>query len=161
MHFTGNESNGIYNQYCPLNYCMSGKRPWALLKTLMHSVTLTMLGGCVGVVGRTTVLPLDRLNALHVQIIILLHSLCYLQQLVLCFVFIILSLNITLTQGLINGLIFYANIIQSYKSILYPIRPFSVLQEHSLSRCRKFKLWHLLSNIYCMDELGLWNWIML
>ena len=35
-------------------------------------------------------------------------------------VIFILALNLTVTQGLINGLIFYANIVWAYKGILFP-----------------------------------------
>ena len=34
-------------------------------------------------------------------------------------VVVILTANLTITQGLINSLIFYANIVQTYKEILY------------------------------------------
>ena len=35
-------------------------------------------------------------------------------------VFIISALNLTVTQGLINGLIFYANIVWTYQSLFFP-----------------------------------------
>ena len=36
-------------------------------------------------------------------------------------VFFILALNLTVTQGLINGVIFYANIVWAYKIVLLPL----------------------------------------
>ena len=53
-------------------------------------------------------------------------------------VFFILALNLTVTQGLINGLVFYANIVWAYKIILFP----SEIQEnHLLAFFRVFVAW--------------------
>ena len=42
-------------------------------------------------------------------------------------VIFILVLNLTVTQGLINGLVLYANILWTYKDILFPIKQHQIL----------------------------------
>ena len=120
--FTGNESSGIiYNQFCPLDYCMSGKKTLNIAEEpdaqcdFNHAGRLC--GGCREnyslAIGSSRCIPCPNDNSLALLVFFAAAG--------VVLVLIILSLNLTVTQGLINGLIFYANIIQSYKSILYPV----------------------------------------
>ena len=61
-------------------------------------------------------------------------------------VLVIAGLNLTVTQGMINGLIFYANIIWAYQNIL-PLSDFGRIG------CSQ--------NLHCLAQFRLWNWNML
>jgi hypothetical protein len=65
---------------------------------------------------------LDLLTAFTVLITIICHSLSSLQlQEYVLLILIIAALNLTVTQGMINSLVFYANVIWVYQDILFPI----------------------------------------
>ena len=118
--FSGNTSNGvIVHKHCPFEYC----KPEQLDVNLTHPETQcafdhygTLCGACKPnfslALGGSQCLP----N-------------CSNKYLLLLFVFILAGfalvlfikiLNLTVSQGTINGLIFYANIVAANRSILFP-----------------------------------------
>ena len=109
------------------------------------SVPPTELASCVVPAWTILAWQLDLLGALNVPTVITWHSCLPLLLLVSSLhVFFILALNLTATQGLINGVIFYANIVWAYKIIL----------SH---RCWSRSFIHISSSFYCLAQLGFWN----
>ena len=92
--------------FCPLQYCKLDKR---IEMILASSVPQTELVFSVVPARRTQAWQLDLLIALNVP-----------TAGDFLLVFAILTLNLTVTQGLINGLIFYANIVWAYKMVFFP-----------------------------------------
>ena len=68
-------------------------------------------------------------------------------------VFFILALNLTVTQGLINGVIFYANIVWAYKMIFFPS---AIQKNHLFTFLQVFIAWlNLDFGIECCFFVGL------
>ena len=120
---TGDESNGIiYNHYCPLDYCKSGENTLNVAEEPDAQCDFNHAGRLCGgwrekyslAIGSSRCIQCPNDNSLALLVFFAAAG--------VVLVFIILSLILTVTQGLINGLIFYANIIQSYKSILYSVQ---------------------------------------
>ena len=118
-----NESNitGImYNRFCPLLYCKSGNKTVNIgddpSKQCASNRTGILCGACKDgfslAIGssRCTECP----NSHNVALLLAFAAAGVL------LVFFFLALNLTATQGLINGVIFYANIVWAYKIILFP-----------------------------------------
>ena len=82
----------------------------------MLSVISTMLASCVVAVKTNAALWLDLHDVLNSSHILFLFFIAVGSILVI----FMLVLNLTVTQGLINGLILYANTLWTYKGILFP-----------------------------------------
>ena len=119
--FNEGHSTGIlYNRFCPLLYCKSGNKTVNIgddpSKQCASNRTGIMCGACTGsfslAIGSSRCIecPYNHNVAL---------LLAFADAGVLL-VFLILALNLITTQGLINGVIFYANIVWAYKIILFP-----------------------------------------
>ena len=118
--FSGNTSNGvIVHKHCPFEYC----KPEQLDVNLIHPETQcafahygTLCGACKPnfslALGGSQCLP----NCSNKYLLFL--SVFILAGFAL--VFFIKILNLTVSQGTINGLIFYANIVAANRSILFP-----------------------------------------
>ena len=116
----GNESDGIiYNQFCPPDYCKAGIKTIKLDENSSAQCAFnhagTLCGGCVEnysiAIGSAKCVKCASVS--HAFILIMFPVFGIL------LVVVILTANLTITQGLINSLIFYANIVQTYKEILY------------------------------------------
>ena len=111
----------MYNKFCPLLYCKSGSkivnigddpskqcasnRNGILCGACMDSFSLSIGSSrCIKCPSSHNVALLLAFAAAGVLL-----------------VFFILALNLTVTQGLINGVIFYANIVWAYKIVLLPL----------------------------------------
>ena len=118
--FSGNTSNGvIVHKHCPFEYC----KPEQLDVNLAHPETQcafdhygTLCGACKPnfslALGGSQCLPNCSNKYLLLLIIFILAG--------FALVFFIKILNLTVSQGTINGLIFYANIVAANRSILFP-----------------------------------------
>ena len=114
--FNGNHSTGIiYNRFCKSgNKSISiGKNP---SKQCASNRTGILCGACMDnfslAIGSSQCIECPNC-----------HNMALLFAFVAAGVFLvlfILALNLTVTQGFINGMIFYANIIWAYKIILFP-----------------------------------------
>ena len=122
------KTDGIkYNQYCPLDYCKPGEKRVDLGTdpdaqcAFNHAGVLC--GGCKKnyslAIGSSRCIMCSDDNYLTLLIVFAVAG--------FLFVIFILALNLTVTQGLINGLIFYANITWAYKGILFPAEQQNVM----------------------------------
>ena len=125
-----------YSQHCPLDYCTSGEKtidigtdPDAQC-AFNHAGVLC--GGCKVnyslAIGSSHCLSCS--NDSYQALLIFFAAAGFL------LVIFILALNLTVTQGLINGLIFYANIVWAYKGILFPSE-----QQHIMLYFQVFIAW--------------------
>ena len=126
--FSENQSNGIiYNRFCPANYCKSGNKIVNIgddpSKQCASNRTGILCGSCMDnfslAIGSSRCIECPRNNH-NVSLVIAFVTAGFF------LVFFILATNLTVTQGLINGLIFYSNIMWAFKAILFP----SELQEN-------------------------------
>ena len=118
--FSGNTSNGvIVHKHCPFEYCKSEQ----LDVNLAHPETQcafdhygTLCGACKPghslALGSSQCLSKCSNNYLFLLMVFILAG--------FALVFFIKILNLTVSQGTINGLIFYANIVAANRSIFFP-----------------------------------------
>ena len=118
--FSGNKSNGvIVHKHCPFEYC----KPEQLDVNLTHPETQcafdhygTLCGACRPnfslALGGSQCLPNCSNKYLLLLFVFILAG--------FALVFFIKILNLTVSQGTINGLIFYANIVAANRSIFFP-----------------------------------------
>ena len=118
--FSGNTSNGvIVHTHCPFEYC----KPEQLDVNLTHPETQcafdhygTLCGACKPnfslALGGSQCLPNCSNKYLLLLIVFIVAG--------FALVFFIKILNLTVSQGTINGLIFYANTVAATRSILFP-----------------------------------------
>ena len=121
--FNGNTSNGvIVHKHCPFEYC----KPEQLDVNLTHPDTQcafdhygTLCGACKPnfslALGGSQCLPNCSNKYLLLLFVFILAG--------FALVFFIKILNLTVSQGTINGLIFYANIVAAKRSIFFPVQP--------------------------------------
>ena len=118
--FSGNTSNGvIVHKHCPFEYC----KPEQLDVNLTHPETQcafdhygTLCGACKPnfslALGGSHCLPNCSNKYLLLLIVFILAG--------FALVFFIKILNLTVSQGTINGLVFYANIVAANRSVFFP-----------------------------------------
>ena len=118
---SNSESDSIlYSQNCPPEYCKPGEK---MIDLGIHPDAQcafnhagVLCGGCKEnyslAIGSSQCIECS--NNDHLSLLIFFVAAGFL------LVIFILALNLTVTQGLINGLIFYANIVWAYKGILFP-----------------------------------------
>ena len=125
--FNGNTSNGvIVHKHCPFEYC----KPEQIDVNLTHPETQcafdhygTLCGACKPnfslALGGSQCLPNCSNKYLLLVIAFIIAG--------FVLVFFIKILNLTVSQGTINGLIFYANIIAANRSIFFPAKHSNIL----------------------------------
>ena len=114
------QSGIMYNKFCPLLYCKSGNKTVNIgddpSKQCASNRTKILCGTCMDsfslAIGSSRCIECH--NSHNVALLLAFAAAGVL------LVFFILALNLTVTQGLINGVIFYANIVWAYKIILFP-----------------------------------------
>ena len=125
VNATFNESNStgiMYNRFCPLLYCKSGNKTVNIgddpSKQCASNRTGILCGACMDSFSLATGSSrcIECPNSHNVALLLAFAAAGVL------LVFFVLALNLTAThdQGLINGVIFYANIVWAYKIILFP-----------------------------------------
>ena len=123
VNATFNENNStsiMYNKFCPLLYCKSGNKMVNIgddpSKQCASNRTGILCGACKDsfslAIGSSRCIECP--NSQNIALLLAFAAAGVL------LVFFILALNLTATQGLINGVIFYANIVWAYKIILFP-----------------------------------------
>ena len=119
--FNEGHSTGImYNRFCPLLYCKSDNKTVNIgddpSEQCASNRTGILCGACMDsfslAIGSSRCIECP--NSHNVALLLAFAAVGVL------LVFFILALNLTATQGLINGIIFYANIVWAYKIILFP-----------------------------------------
>ena len=107
-------------EYCPFDYCYTGEKTLNLKDKAdaqcLHSRSESLCGGCKEnyslAIGSSHCIQCPNNN--NLVLLIFFASAGFL------LVFFISAFNLTVTQGMINGLVFYANIVWTYQSILLP-----------------------------------------
>ena len=120
--FSGNTSNGvIINLHCPFGYCKQEPLDVRLTDPdtqCAFNRSGTLCGACKTnfslALGGSQCLPNCSKSYLSLLIPFALAG--------FALVFLIKILNLTVSQGAINGLIFYANIVAANSSILFPVQ---------------------------------------
>ena len=110
----------IISQHCPLGYCLSSEKEVDLAIDpdtqcdFNHAGTLC--GGCKNryslAIGSSRCIQCSSNSYMSLFLFFIVAG--------IILVIFILLLNLTVTQGLINGLILYANLLWTYKDILFP-----------------------------------------
>ena len=116
----GHSTGIIYNRFCPLLYCKSGNKAVKIgddpSKQCASNRTGILCGACMDsfrlAIGSSRCIECQNSHSMALLLAFAASG--------ICLVFFILALNLTATQGLINGVIFYANIVWAYKMILFP-----------------------------------------
>ena len=123
VNATFNESHStdiLHNRFCSLNYCKSGNKTVNIgddpSKQCASNRTGILCGACMEnfslAIGSSRCIECPNSHNMALLLAFAADG--------VFLVFFILSLNLTVTQGLINGIIFYANIVWAYKIILFP-----------------------------------------
>lgn len=113
------ENEITYDKYCPHNYCIKGNKRIDLLNNSNSQCDFNRAGRLCGECKDGYSLAIGSSNCILCQNSNNLALLIFFAVAGFLLVFFIGFLNITVTQGLINGLIFYANIIWTYKDIFF------------------------------------------
>ena len=116
----GHNTGIMYNKFCPLLYCKSGNKTVDFgddpSKQCVSNRTGILCGACMDsfslAIGSSRCIECP--NSHNMALLLAFAAAGVL------LVFFILAFNLTVTQGLINGVIFYANIVWAYKIILFP-----------------------------------------
>ena len=118
MHISNNSIT--YTDYCPLNYCITSDKRIDLQRDPNSQCAFNRAGRLCGGCKDGYSLAIGSSHCIHcpnnnnLALIILFVSAGFL------LVFFIGALNLTVSLGMINGLIFYANIVWIYQPILFP-----------------------------------------
>jgi predicted outer membrane repeat protein len=107
----------IYNEFCPFNYC-DNSNDLQLYPDSQCAFNRAgrLCGGCL----ENYSLAIGSSNCIHCPNNNNLALLIFFAAAGFLLVFFIIILNLTVTQGLINGIVFYANIVWIYQSIFFP-----------------------------------------
>ena len=117
MNVSGNKT--IYDDYCPYNYCKKGNKEIDLLNNSNSQCHFNRTGRLCGECKDGYSLAIGSSNCILCQTNNNLALIIFFTAAGFLLVFFIILLNITVTQGTINGLIFYANIVWTYKDIFF------------------------------------------
>ena len=109
----------LLSKHCPFNYCKDTK----VIKGASGDQSLCsfnragrLCGGC----KENYSLAIGSSHCIHCTSDNNMTLLIFFAAAGFLLVFLISVLNLTITQGMINGLIFYANIVWTYQSVLFP-----------------------------------------
>ena len=114
-----NETKFMFSTHCPFSYCISNRKHIYLnspdSQCASNRVGI-LCGGCNNnsslAIGSSRCISCPRNNNLALFIFFAVSG--------VLLVMVVAVLNLTVTQGMINSLIFYANIVWAYQSILLP-----------------------------------------
>ena len=118
--FSAGQSHGIiYNRFCPPHYCKLGEKTVNIgdypNEQCASNRAGILCGACIEnfslAIGSSQCIRCP--NSQNVALVLAFAAAG------VSLVFFILALNLTVTQGLINGLIFYANIVWTHKIVLF------------------------------------------
>ena len=116
-----NASTGIiYHYFCPLVYCKSGYKTVNIRDDPSKQCASNRAGILCGACMENFSLAIGSSQCIECPNSHDLSLLLAFAAAGVFLVFFILVLGLTVTQGLVNGVIFYANILWAYKIILFP-----------------------------------------
>ena len=114
-----NPKGFTYARYCPLNYCDQAQKMTELENNPSAQCAFNRAGRLCGGCKENYSLAIGSSHCIHCPNNNGLALLIFFAAAGFLLVFFINGLNITLTQGLLDGLIFYANIVWTYRSVLF------------------------------------------
>ena len=114
------EEGFSYTKYCPLHYCHPGEKRTELENYPSAQCASNRAGRLCGGCREGYSLALGSSHCIHCPNNNGLSLIVFFAAAGFLLVFFINVLDITLTQGLLDGLIFYANIVWMYQSVLFP-----------------------------------------
>ena len=109
-----------YAKYCPLHYCNPEGKQIELEKDSSIQCAFNRAGRLCGGCKDGYSLAIGSSHCIHCPNNNNLALLIFFAAAGICLVVFINILDITLTQGLVDGLIFYANVVWTYQSVLFP-----------------------------------------
>ena len=109
-----------FSTYCPFDYCKHGRKYLDLKNNQDGQCAFNHAGRLCGRCKESYSLAIGSSHCIHCPNNNNLALLVFFAAVGVLLVFIISALNLTVTQGTINGLIFYANIVWAYQSIIFP-----------------------------------------
>ena len=112
----------IYNKYCPFNYCEESSKVLELQNEPDMQCNFNRAGRLCGACKENYSLGIGSSHCIQCSNNNNMALLTFFAAAGFLLVFFISTLNLTVTQGMFNGLIFYANIIWIYQSIFFPPR---------------------------------------
>ena len=110
----------VYAKYCPLNYCDPADKLIELKDNPSAQCAFNRAGRLCGGCKENYSLAIGSSHCIHCPNNNNLALLIFFAAAGFLLVFFINILNITLTRGIFNGLILYANIIWTYQSVFFP-----------------------------------------
>ena len=116
------EKNGLllYNTHCPFDYCNITGKDINLRDDSDSQCAFNRAGRLCGGCKANYSLAIGSSHCIHCHNNNNLALLIFFAAAGFLLVFFISAFNLTVTQGMINGLIFYANIVWTYQSIFFP-----------------------------------------
>ena len=116
----GNISSIIYTQYCPVDYCDAKSKHIDLIDNSDSQCAFNRAGRLCGGCKENYSLAIGSSHCIHCPNNNNLALLIFFAAAGFLLVFFISAFNLTVTQGMINGLIFYANIVWAHQGLLFP-----------------------------------------
>ena len=109
-----------YNTYCPLDYCNITGKEIDLQNDYDSQCAFNRAGRLCGGCKESYSLAIGSSHCIHCPNNNNLALLIFFAAVGFLLVFFISAFNLTVTEGMINGLIFYANIVWAYQDLLFP-----------------------------------------
>ena len=110
-------NNTIYSKYCPFDYCNNVK---TIQNDVNNQCAFNRAGKLCGACKENYSLAIGSSHCIYCPTNNYLALIIFFAAAGFLLVLFISVLNLTISQGMINGLIFYANIVWTYQSILFP-----------------------------------------
>ena len=119
--YNKSKSDGIlFARYCPLNFCRTDEKVINLGTDPNAQCDFNHAGTLCGGCENNYSLAIGSSHCIRCSSDLPLLMLIFLGAAGFLLVLLILLLDLTVTQGLINGLVFYANVLWTYKDTLFP-----------------------------------------
>ena len=116
----GQQSRVSFSTHCPFDYCKHGRKYIDLKNNQDGQCAFNHAGRLCGRCKENYSLAIGSSHCIHCPNNNNLALLIFFAAAGILLVFIIAALNLTVTQGTINGLVFYANILWAYQNLLFP-----------------------------------------
>ena len=135
--YNKSKSDGIlFARYCPLNFCRTDEKLINLGTDPNAQCDFNHAGALCGGCENNYSLAIGSSHCIRCSSDLPLLMLIFFGAAGFLFLLFILLLNLTVTQGLINGLVFYANVLWTYKDTL-----FAPKQQQTLLAYQIFVAW--------------------
>ena len=115
------EGGITYTENCPLNHCIVTRKMINLIESASAQCAFNRAGRLCGSCRKGYSLAIGSSSCIHCPDNNNLALIIFFIAAGFLFVFFISILNLTITQGMVNAVIFYANIVWTSQSILLPL----------------------------------------